>query len=104
MLQALLPRGGALRGALRIPPEPADLVPQLVELVPLRLALHGLLLGEGKGREGSITSGGFQTTAEFCKRSKLVAALIVAAFKRKHLANNIGRCVQRTFAITSMSF
>ena len=60
MLQTLLPRGGALRGALRVPPEPADLVPQLVELVPLRLALHGLLLGKGKGREGgSVTSGGF---------------------------------------------
>ena len=31
----------------------------------------------------------FRTTAEFCKHSKLVAALIVAAIKIKHLAGNI---------------
>ena len=31
----------------------------------------------------------FHITDKFCKRCKLVAALIVAAFKRKHLADNI---------------
>ena len=30
----------------------------------------------------------FHTVAEFCKRSKLVTALIVAAFKIKHSAGN----------------
>ena len=36
--------------------------------------------------------------------SQLIAALIVAAFKRNHLSVNISWCMQMPFAITSISF
>ena len=46
----------------------------------------------------------FHRTAEFCKRCKFVAALIVAAFKIINVAGNCSWYMQMPFAITSISF